>query len=222
MVININKINVSQIELFNDLDTHSSDKVLQCFTNHIYDKNTVIFNEKDLINNIYIIIDGAIEISKYDLSGNKNIVALLSSNDLFAESIVLSSNNISPYAIRTLVKSRIISVDYSSFKKLLVNYPVLAINMISIMANKNTLLSNKINCISKNTIRERFYELLRYHYIKSNSTTIVLPFTKTQLADFLCVGRSSLSREISKMINENIFTNEKKTYHLNEQYFNKM
>lgn len=203
--------------LFKNIHIDTLKEILTHFNVNDYKKNSTIFFEGDYLDIIYIIIDGKVEISKYDVNGNKNIVTLLSDYDMFAESVALAQTNISPYTVSTLATTKALEIEVTEFLRLAHKYQQLLNNIIDILANKNTYLTFKIDCLSKRTIRERVFEVLRYYSVINNSSKVKLPFNRSQLAEFLCVNRSALTRELSSMEDDNIFEYKNGYYILNDK-----
>ena len=212
-MIAINKLKTNL--LFDNLTDNEIKIIISCAKSESYQKNETIFFEKDYVSKMYLVISGGVAISKYDIDGNKSIVAHINEYDMFAESIALANPNISPYTVEAITNTQVLALDLETFKKLTKDIPSLLDNMVMILATKNTYLTFKIDCLSKHTIRERVYEILRYYYIKENSNTIKLPYNRSQLAEFLCLNRSSLTRELTKMEAEGLFTYKKGVYKLN-------
>ena len=65
-------------------------------------------------------------------------------------------------------------------------------------------------------------KLLAYLHIQSReqaSDDFTIPFNRDELADFLCVNRSALSREITKMVEDGLIETHRKRFILNETTF---
>lgn len=212
----IDYIRLKSNPLFKGMEIKEIKENLSNFEVVDFSKGHTIIHEKDLVNTFYIILEGKVSISKYDLEGNKNIVTFILAYDLFAESIALSSI-ISPYTVECVENTTLLCLDIATFKKLTMHSDQLFNNIIDVLAKKNAFLTFKIDCLSKHTIKERLYELFNYYYLNTNSTKVKLPYNKTQLADFLAVNRSSLTRELSKMQDEGYFEYKDKTYYLNAE-----
>ena len=70
------------------------------------------------------------------------------------------------------------------------------------MINNTINLNTRIEILSKKSIRDK---LLTYFNIISNRNfrkTFTLPFSLTDLADYLCVDRSAMMRELSHLKKE--------------------
>lgn len=63
-------------------------------------------------------------------------------------------------------------------------------------------LSRKIQETAQKTIRDQLIFELRKQYIKSGETTIRLPINKKQLAQSFGVARTSVSRALKKLVDE--------------------
>lgn len=70
------------------------------------------------------------------------------------------------------------------------------------MTRKTMHLTQKMNVLSKRTIREKIMTFLISEASKNGSHKITLNFNRQELADYLCVDRSALSRELGKLKNE--------------------
>ena len=71
-----------------------------------------------------------------------------------------------------------------------------------LVLNNTIKLNTRIELLTQKTIRDK---LLTYFNIISNkkfSKTFTIPFSLTDLADYLCVDRSAMMRELSHLKNE--------------------
>lgn len=76
--------------------------------------------------------------------------------------------------------------------------------MLGILATKNILLNNKIEHISKRTIREKALSFLLSQAQQQGKRNFTIPFNRQELADYLCVDRSALSNELGKLRDEGL------------------
>ena len=86
--------------------------------------------------------------------------------------------------------------------------------MLSISIHKNLTLSNRIFCTSPKTIRERLLTYLSSQAERSGSSTFQIPFNRQQMADYLNLDRSALSKELGKMRDEGFLTFHKNQFTL--------
>ena len=86
--------------------------------------------------------------------------------------------------------------------------------MLKILAQRNMLLNSKINLLSQRTIREKLLSYFSMIIMQNKSKKFRIPFSRNQLAEFICVDRSALSRELSKMKEEGLLKFEKDDFEL--------
>jgi CRP-like cAMP-binding protein len=87
-------------------------------------------------------------------------------------------------------------------------------NMMRILAEKNTLLTRKMEHLSKRTTRGKLLSFLSAQAVLAKSTTVKISFNRQELADYLCVDRSALSREIGAMQTEGLIRYDKNRFEL--------
>ena len=87
-------------------------------------------------------------------------------------------------------------------------------NLLQVSVRKNLVLSTRIFCTSGKTIRSRLLTYLTGQQVKAGSTTFQIPFDRQQLADYLNVDRSALSKELGKMRDEGIVDFYKNSFRL--------
>jgi CRP-like cAMP-binding protein len=87
-------------------------------------------------------------------------------------------------------------------------------NLFYAISEKNRKLVQKIGHMSKRTTRAKLLSYLSEEAKKQNSTNIMIPFNRQQLADFLSVDRSAMSNELCKMRDEGLLVFEKNEFTL--------
>ena len=68
--------------------------------------------------------------------------------------------------------------------------------MLKVIVEKVTKLNTRIEVLTQRTTREKLLGYFSILSTKSNSKCISIPFSLTDLADFLSVDRSAMMREI--------------------------
>ncbi len=75
-------------------------------------------------------------------------------------------------------------------------------NLLEIIVNKINEKNERIEILSNKSIRNKLLEYFRIETKKTGNKIIYLPFTFTDLADYLSVDRSAMSREIKNLKDE--------------------
>ena len=95
--------------------------------------------------------------------------------------------------------------------------------MITILGEKNKMLSRKIELLALKGMREKLatyllYEQVRFQNNSSSKDTFSFSITpnRTELADYLNVSRSSMCRELSRMKDEGLIDYYQNTFKILE------
>ena len=83
-------------------------------------------------------------------------------------------------------------------------YAALTQNLLHICAQKNLTLSGRIFCTSSRSVRSRILTYLSGQAALHGSREFEIPFDRQQLADYLSLDRSALSRELCRMRDEGL------------------
>ncbi len=73
------------------------------------------------------------------------------------------------------------------------------------MAEKNLMLNRKISLMSYKTTRQKIAALLLSQMTNDHDSSVSLPFSREEMADYFGLNRSALSRELSRMRDDGIF-----------------
>jgi len=87
-------------------------------------------------------------------------------------------------------------------------------NMVRLIGDKNVQLMQKIEIISKKTLRGKIMAYLQNQSLEQNSRQFTIPLGRLELAEYLCADRSALTRELSCMEKEGLIRYEKNHFQL--------
>lgn len=196
--------NFEKCVLFKGIEKSQLFPMLYCLETQIkeYKKEQSVFQNGNKINKCGIILKGKLQIVQYDYFGNRSILSTIVENQLFGAAYALCDLSL-PICIEASEDSLILFINTQKIttpcKKLCQNHLVLINNLLSILARKNVSQNQKIECLSKRTTREKILNYLTKISMQNNSKTFKIPYNRQELADYLCVERSAMSAEISKL-----------------------
>ena len=159
---------------------------------HIIVSNLV---DDDLIG---IIISGKASIVNYGYSGNRDIIDNLEYDDVFGKPFFKINSDVS---IIANTPCEVLFIDYH----LLISNPEynkINYNINRLLTSKIYSLYEKLEILSKRTIREKLLTYFNNLSKKYQKKTFNLPITYIELADYLSVDRSAMTREIKKLKEE--------------------
>lgn len=170
-----------------------------------FSKNEVITTYIQNRNQICIMLEGRADLIRFDLNGNKDIVDKFNSYDIFGETFypVHTNNELTVLAITDCDVLFLVHDDiYQKCKANCKFHNILSSSILELALKNSVHQNTRIEVLSKRTIREK---LLTYFSILSTtdfSKTITIPFSLTNLADYLSVDRSAMMRELKNLIDE--------------------
>ena len=178
-----------------------------------YKKNDIILAENTKVEYFGIITNGKIALSNFDYFGNRNILNVFEKGDSFAEALVSLEIQI-PHEVISLTDSSIVWIEYKSLSKSLY-YPKILNNLLNIISTKNLILNKKLQILSKRTTREKILEYLsNQKKALSLDSNFEINLNRNEMADYLALDRSNLSRELGKLKKEGIIDFKKNKFKL--------
>lgn len=168
-------------------------------------KNQIITTYIQKRNQVCILINGSADLVRYDLNGDKSIIEHFSKNDIFGEAfyIVTTNNELSVEAKKNCeVLFFIYDNIYQKCRNNCKFHQTLSENFSNLILNKVMDLNTRIEILTKRTIREKLRGYFNILSTRNLSKTFTLPFSLTDLADFLSVDRSAMMRELKSLKDE--------------------
>lgn len=204
--------------LFSNISHSDLSSILCCLDakEKTYQKNEVVLLSGDPVNYVGVVISGSVKIVRDDVNGNQTIVGEVSQGEMFAESFACAEVFHSPVSIITIEKTQILLCDYrkviTTCSNSCVFHNQLIENMLKIIANKNIYLNQKINIISKRTLREKIVTYLEY--VGKGEKQFTINLNREEMANYLCADRSALSNELSKMQKDGLIRYSKNSFEI--------
>ena len=198
-------------------------QTVHCMRQTSYMKNAIIFHSGTVVSEIGIVISGNVHIESNDFQGSRSILSNVSVGQIFAETYALCREPMmvdvtaaDNCEILFLNLNILTSDRYSkcSWQKKFMR------NILHASVQKNLVLSNRIFCTTPKSARARIMTYLSHQSVREGSTTFQSPFNRQQMADYLNLDRSALSKELGRMRDEGILEFHKNQFtlkHINSQ-----
>lgn len=206
--------------LFTGIAPEDRKAMLHCTGYHVtsYEKGEIIAFESDSIRHVGIVISGAVDMVKEDIWGNKTMLIRIRKNEVFGETFACGEDST---AVVSFVVSEDAHILFMPFCKTLhtcantcASHQRLTENMVKVIASKNRELMRKIEVVSKRTIREKLLTYLSLQAQLHESRYFEIPLGRVELAEYLCVDRSALTRELTKMREEGLIDYDKNCFRM--------
>jgi len=203
---------LANTKLFSGISEDEIGKILECLSavKRTYSKGEYIFHKGERISHVAVLLEGCVQIQKEDYWGNLSILNKISEGEIFGEvyaclgndEILNNAVSAADSIVLFLDTGRIIHTCPSGCRF----HGRLVQNLLSVIAQKNKMLTQKLEHMAQRTTREKLLSYLSEQSLRAGSPVFEIPFNRQQLADFLSVDRSAMSNELCKMRDEGILS----------------
>ena len=171
-----------------------------------FEKNQVITSYIQKRNQFCLLITGNADLVRYDLNGNRTIIDHFTKNDVFGEVFYdVSTNN--ELLVEAKSKCEVLIYSYLQIhykcKQNCKFHQKLSEYLPELILDKVTSLNMRVELLTKRSTRDKLLGYFNLLSTKTLSKTFKLPFSLTDLADYLSVDRSAMMRELKLLKEEN-------------------
>ena len=175
----------------------------QCFA-----ADDVLYDFGDGRNMVGILTSGSAEVERIDESGGRTILEHLEEGSVFGEMLMFERANDDSI---TVVCTRPCCVSFMPATALMkrcenacAHHTRVVENMFRLVTDKATSLSERVEVLSRRSIREKLLRYFTLQATKRHSDSFELPFSLSALADYISTDRSAMMRELKKMREEEL------------------
>ena len=217
-------LELRETPLFRGLDEPELRDALSALgaTEREYKKGSAIFHAGSKTERMGLVLDGGVTIESNDAWGNRTILSHVGKGQVFAETYALLENE--PLLVDATASGdcRVLFLKIGGLRRLMADSSSnrdawvmkLVTNLLLISAHKNLALSGRSFHTSPKTIRGRVMAYLNSVSIQKGSDEFDIPFDRQQLADYLNLERTALSKELGKMRRDGIISVRKNHFAL--------
>lgn len=202
------KNSISHNPLFSGLSDENRALALKVFSavRTEYPRNAVIASAGERLYRFGLVLSGTVQVSFTDIDGNSVIMANVTSGETFGESLCWLGIKEIPVTVTAFTEVCVLwlspdalkSSDSSAIAHELRN------RFSSMLAQKTLSMNDRVQILSKITIREKIVTFLSQYSNRYGSKTFSVPFDRESLSIYLGVNRTALSRELSAMQRDGI------------------
>ena len=196
--------------LFQGISQQELEQLFACLGPSLrsWEKGEYLLRSGDAVTQIGILLAGKAHIIKEDYWGHRFLMAGLSPGDLFGEAFACVHTLPAPVGVVAQEPSQALYLPVDRLLRPCESacgfHNRLVGNLLEVVAYKNLQLTQKLEHLSRRTIREKLLSYLSAQAQEKGESSFQIPFNRQQLADYLSVDRCALSNELSKMRQEGI------------------
>ena len=203
--------------LFEEIKKEDFNKMICCFSPKIesFKRNEIVCDFGKNPGIIGIIRTGTAITVRNSVNGNRTILESLEEGDIFGEAFTVCDKLSDGIYVVCEEDCQVMFMDYRSIlhpcSNGCISHSRLLENFFFMLARRSVMLSRRVELLSRRSIREKILCYLSMESCSQKSRKIRLPMSLSNLADYLCVDRSAMMRELKKLNDEKIILSEKKT-----------
>lgn len=206
---------ILQCPLFQGLPPDALDYALSYFEAHVkaYEKGDFLHQVSFPLERFGLVLSGTIQVSMDDMDGHHIIMNNVSAGGLFGEAYCFLGTD-APIYICAVTEAEVLWMRPTRVKAprlpLQERDQMLANRFVAALASRTLSLNQRIQILSRRTLREKLITFLS-QYATAQEDTFTVPFDRASMANFLGADRSALSRELSHLRKEGVLD-----YHRNQ------
>ncbi len=199
---------ISKIDLFRNLTLQQQAMVVSFVKRKAFKKGDVFLCESQSLSQFVIVNSGKFKAYTNGIDGKQKVLYHFSVGDFFGQHALFKVVNI-PYTIEAMESSSICMIESETMHKLIKQEPELAIAIVSALSSRVAYLENELSSAHQEKIETRLLRLLYdlskdYGRHTSHEVILQLPLNQEEIAMRLGVTRESISRNLRKLVNQQI------------------
>ena len=159
-----------------------------------------------------IIERGSASLIRIDREGVSTVLEELGPGGVFGRNLAFAVSAEDSLEIISRTGCDVLFIDYSHILKRCENaclhHSILVQNMLRLMSGKAQGLSERVDVLSRRSIREKLLCYFRQMAEKEDGHTFTLPFSLSTLADYIATDRSAMMRELKRLKEEGMILSE--------------
>ncbi len=206
--------------LLKDIDEEGFDRICECLNVkelHLKDKQTFI-TESDPCTRIGVVVSGAVLLTRLRIDGRRNVLEKIPANGVFGSTYVFRDVSTMGIDVSAVGDTVVLLFEVRNITRPCHNvcdaHMQFVRNLLAVMSQTSFAIKQKLRILSQRTIRDRLMVFLHIRAKKAGSDEFDIPFDRQALADYLCVDRSALSAELSKLRAERMVESVKQHFKL--------
>ena len=206
--------------LLEGISTREFDQLLCCLNPRAehFRKGAVIHRQGQPVSELGLILSGGIEAARVLPDGRTLIQAVMETGGLFGEALASTGSRPSPVQVSARWDSEILFFSHRRIVSVCSQacpcHIRLIENMLRLLADKYFALNSRMDYLMRKGMREKIACYLLERRQELAQDTFALELNRQELADYLNVDRSALSRELSRMKEEGLIDYDRSSFRL--------
>ena len=198
------------MNIFDNIAQENREAMLKCINAYTkeFTKGDFVLSSEDSPMLMGVLQRGSVHMVTEDMWGSRSLLCMQEPGDLMGETFACAREENYTIGYQAVSDCQVLFMDFGrvmhTCDMMCAFHHRLIENMVKMIAAKNLEFIKKIDVMSKMHMREKILTLLSQYAAAAGSQTFVMPMGRVRMAEYLCVDRSAMSRELAKMAEEGL------------------
>lgn len=212
---------IKKYDLFKNFEENEISALLRCFNARIvvFKNKKAIVEAGQKINYVYMVLSGKARDTWYDQDGNVNTYVDYGANDIIGLEHIANNNKTFSSTILAIEETTILMIDSFRFINPCQNncprHSKMLNRAYTLLSKQNQKLLNRIKELSMPSTKKKVMCYLNNMKQLHKSNEFDIPYNREELANYLGVERSALSKELSDLQKQGLITYHKSHFKIN-------
>ena len=183
-----------------------------------YRRGEHILYPQDRLDRLGIVLSGRVQIVHIFADGSESLSTVLGPGGVLGADLIATESRVAPYHAVAATAVRVLylpaecvlapgAMDESVRLEILTR-------LLTLISQENMKKEYRFAILSRKGLRERILTYLTMQANKRGTNTIAIPFSREEMASYLCVNRSALSHQLSLLREEGVLDFRKNRFTL--------
>lgn len=212
------------LALLKGIPTEKIQSVLRCLNADIshFKQGDVLASRLQASKRTRYLLDGEVSMIRYDALGIRSILGVFRTDSVISSELAplfCEENSVDMIASAACTTLDIrFSQEVETCACCLKYINRIRSNLISSLVDMNIQLVKRLDTLANRSTREKLLAYLQEQSLLAKSQSFDISYKRQELADYLYIDRSALSRELSRMQQDGIIAYKKNSFVLSDSY----
>jgi len=184
---------LENVSLFSGLSKEALEEIQQHGSVKSFKKNTVVINQDDETDSLYIILSGSVKIYVSGADGREVVLNHQGAGEYFGD-LALIDKQPRVASVMTTEPSRFMIISRDDFMRCLSSNPEIALNLIKPMTSRIRMLAQNVSNLALLDVYGRVARTLLQAATEQNGVLMTDKLTQQEIADMVGASRAMVSR----------------------------
>ncbi len=201
---------IKKVKLFEDVDDGGIRDLLACLSPAVktLGEGEMVLSIGEVTGSIGVVLSGSMHGASINPDGSQTLIAIKTAGEIYGEILACTDGTPSPVSIYSVGKSVVMLIDYERMLRLCPDacghHSLLIRNMLRVISRQYFALHENIGYLTKKSVRAKLCAYLSAKSGPDRQSQFILPLKRSDMAEYLGIDRSAMSRELGRMKKEGI------------------